>query len=512
MSEVLIRCKSSLGRLTLGRGKLRGIGDIPPGVCLRMVVGLRDVGNRQTLIKRVKKLLASAAIVAAVSIAAGWSLGTTPTIAGGETRTVSLYHVHTKESITVTYMVKGRYVPSAMKKINYLLRDWRRNEVVAIDPKTIDLIWELHADLGSHAPIHIVCGYRSPKTNAFLKRVGRNVAKKSQHMVGKAIDLYFPDVPTKTIRNSALVRKIGGVGYYRSSGGPTGFVHLDSGSVRHWGPAIGKTEMALIFRDGRKTMGARLNRRDSTAIAASDSEADAAALEAAYEGVDEDLATLSEEASKSPAAKPVPDIPKEIVQGYPVPKPRPKPLAVLAAAAANMNIEPASAPPPTQIDKTKPSVVASSIGTVEAAQTLMEQEALAQMSNASAKGSFANALRDGTAEGPPMIKPQLASLGGPDINWWPEPLVFNPAQAVRRDGAPQEFSTNEISLVPNALAQPLLRTSTNLSLQASMAPSPVSAGGKGDELVVQRAGKGNLLTPLAELLNGFQKVGQLETN
>ncbi len=146
--------------------------------------------------KRVKKLLASAAIVAALSVAAGWSLGT-PTIAGGETRTLSLYHVHTKESITVTYMVKGRYVPSAMKKINYLMRDWRRNEVVTIDPKTIDLMWELHADLGSHAPIHIVCGYRSPKTNAFLKRVGRNVAKKSQHMVGKAIDLYFPDVPPR---------------------------------------------------------------------------------------------------------------------------------------------------------------------------------------------------------------------------------------------------------------------------------------------------------------------------
>ena len=252
-----------------------------------MVVGLRDFGNRQTLMKRVKKLLASAAIVAALSVAAGWSLGT-PTIAGGETRTISLYQVHTKESLTITYMVKGRYVPSAMKKLNYLLRDWRRNEVIAIDPKTIDLIWELHADLGSSAPINIVSGYRSPRTNAFLKKIGRNVAGKSKHMVGKAIDIYFPDVATKKIRNSALVRKIGGVGYYRSSGGPTGFVHLDSGNVRHWGPAIGKTEMAQIFRDGRKTLGARLNRKDTIAVASSEAD-EAAALEAAYEGVDEDL-------------------------------------------------------------------------------------------------------------------------------------------------------------------------------------------------------------------------------
>ena len=137
--------------------------------------------------------------------------------AGGETRTLSLYHVHTKESLTVTYKVNGRYIPSALEKINRLMRDWRRNEIITIDPKTIDLMWELHADLGSSRPIHIICGYRSPKTNAFLKRIGRNVARKSQHMLGKAIDLYFPDVPTEKIRNSALVRQIGGVGYYRSS-------------------------------------------------------------------------------------------------------------------------------------------------------------------------------------------------------------------------------------------------------------------------------------------------------
>jgi uncharacterized protein YcbK (DUF882 family) len=476
---------------------------------LRMSVGLRNVGNRQTLMNRVKKLLASAAIVATLSVAAAWSLGT-PTVAGGETRTLSLYHVHTKESITVTYMVNGRYVPSAMKKINYLLRDWRRKETVTIDPKTIDLMWELHADLGSHAPIHIVCGYRSPKTNAFLKRIGRNVAKKSQHMVGKAIDLYFPDVATKNIRNSALVRKIGGVGYYRTSGGPTGFVHIDSGNVRHWGPAIGQTEMAQIFRDGRKTMGSRLSRQDTTAVASS-AEEDAAVLEASYEGVDEDLAAMSEEASKSPAAKTVPEVPKEIVQGYPVPKPRPKPIEVLMMAAANMTIEPASAPPENQVIKTNPSVVADNMGVVEAAETLTEEATLAQMSNAAAKGSFADALRDGTAQGTPLIKPMMASLDGSDINWWPEQLINNPAQTIRQNGAPQEFTTNEISLVPNASAQPVMRAGSALNVQAGMAQSPTTSG-KGDMLVVERAGKGSLPSSLPSLLKGFLKLGQLESN
>lgn len=146
--------------------------------------------------------------------------------AAGETRTLSLYQTHTKESLTVTYKVNGRYIPSAMEKLNYILRDWRRNEVIRIDPKTIDLVWELHADLGSTRPVHIVSGFRSPKTNAFLKRIGRNVAKKSQHMIGKAIDIYFPDVPTQKVRNSALVRQVGGVGYYPTSG-QYGFVHVD---------------------------------------------------------------------------------------------------------------------------------------------------------------------------------------------------------------------------------------------------------------------------------------------
>ena len=173
---------------------------------------------------------------------------------GGETRTLSLYHIHTKERLTITYMKDGKYIPSAMKKINYLMRDWRRNEVITISPRTIDLMWELHADLGSKRPVHIVSGYRSPKTIAFLKKIGRNVAKKSQHMVGHAIDLYFPDVPTIKIRNSALVRQVGGVGYYRSGGGPTGSwasANLDTTgilTVQHQGPLT-----TIVDADGRTT-------------------------------------------------------------------------------------------------------------------------------------------------------------------------------------------------------------------------------------------------------------------
>lgn len=478
-----------------------------------MVVGLRDVGNRQTLMKRVKKLLASAAIVAALSVAAGWSIGT-PSIAAVETRTISLYYPNTKERLTVTYKVNGRYVPSAMKQLNYFLRDWRRNEVIAIDPKMIDLVWELHADLGSKAPVNIVSGYRSAATNGFLKRVGRNVADKSQHIKGKAIDIFFSDVPTVKIRNSALVRKMGGVGFYPTSG-PRGFVHLDSGRVRTWGPAISRTEMAQIFRDGRKTVGARLNRKDSIAVASANADAAAIALEAAYEGVDEDLATLSEQASKSPVAKPVRDIPKETVQDYPTPKPRPKPLEILVMAAASMdisdlNIEPTSAPPPTQEHKSRPSVIAGNLGVVEAAETLLEQQTLAQMSNASTKGSFADAVRDGTAEGVPLIKPQMASFD--DINWWPAQTVSDPEQAVRRDGAPQEITTNENSLLPSAQAQPVSTASASRQRPIVVAQNSALPFDKDDVLVVNRSGKGNLPENLRLDQPGFQEIGQLETD
>jgi uncharacterized protein YcbK (DUF882 family) len=319
--------------------------------------------------------------VAAVLTAGLWAGFGAPAVSGGETRTISLYQVHTKESLTVTYMKDGKYIPSAIKKINYILRDWRRDEVITIDPKTINLIWELHADLGSKRPIHIVSGYRSPKTNAFLKKVGRNVARKSQHMVGKAIDIYFPDVPTEKMRNSALVRQIGGVGYYRSGGGPTGFLHVDSGRVRHWGPAISSDQMAKIMRDYKKTVGARRGKGGMIAVpepaddglpqsdgpfqqaelkSKTKAKKQKVPLETDYSDDDDELAELAGAAAKTPekpakpAAKPViaeaaGEAPEGIVKGYPVPKPRPKPIEVLMMAAVNMNIEPASAPPPTRL-------------------------------------------------------------------------------------------------------------------------------------------------------------------
>lgn len=164
------------------------------------------------------------------------------------TRTISLHHIHTKETLTVTYKKGGRFVDDALKKINWLMRDWRENTQVKIDPTLIDLLWEMHTELGSKKPIHIICGYRSAKTNNMLRRTRGGQAKRSFHISGKAIDASFPDVPVKRMRYSALIRERGGVGYYPTSGIP--FVHVDTGRVRAW-PRVPRYELALLFPKGR---------------------------------------------------------------------------------------------------------------------------------------------------------------------------------------------------------------------------------------------------------------------
>lgn len=479
-------------------GRTRGeIGVGPVGVW-SMRVNHSDVGHRPSLKKRLGKYLATACMLGALSLGSWMGLGT-PVKAGGETRTLSLYHIHTKESLTITYMVDGRYVPSAMKKINYLMRDWRRNSVIRIDPKTIDLMYELHADLGSKAPIHIVCGYRSPRTNSFLKRVGRNVAKHSQHMGGKAIDIYFPDVPTIKIRNSALARQVGGVGYYRSAGGPTGFLHIDSGNVRHWGPAISSRQWASVIRDGQKTIGRRfaLNGGGNGGGGIYTAKMMAAAqkpvpqpVEVAYRGMDDEMAELTADAAAGPTlrepskttplaslvlpkAKPAPaeaapadvaDVADAsgVTKGYPVPIPRAKPVEILMMAAANMRIEPASAPPPNTIVRAKPSPVTNTAALIRPSSTVIDDPVMHVAPKADhgttavdvlAPETQAPVLRKAKAKPAPTLPAPMATASMNGADWWPE-LVFNPAQTVRRDGRLSLFADEAVA-APAAEAAPV---------------------------------------------------------
>jgi uncharacterized protein YcbK (DUF882 family) len=165
-----------------------------------------------------------------------------------ETRTLSFHHTHSDEDLTVTFKRDGRYDEEALKKINHFLRDWRSQDSTTMDRHLFDILWEVYRDVDGKKPIQIISAYRSPATNAMLRRRSSGVARFSQHMLGHAMDFYIPDVPLEQIRAAGLRLQRGGVGFYPTSGSP--FVHLDTGSIRHW-PRMTHDQLARVFPDGR---------------------------------------------------------------------------------------------------------------------------------------------------------------------------------------------------------------------------------------------------------------------
>ena len=443
--------------------------------------------------------------------------------ASAETRTLSMYFTHTKETITVTYKRNGRYDPAAIKKINWFLRDWRRNEPTKMSLETVDLLWELHADLGSKKPVHIISAYRSPRTNAMLARIGRKVARKSQHMQGKAIDFYFPDVPIEKIMGSALVRKVGGVGYYPRSG-KYGFVHIDSGNVRHW-PRMSPSRYASISRRYAGTVNARGGGVGNTLLAARNTGSSRMASYEAPTEVQEEqeeaqssgpanlvpasmadavLAAMSKTTPPSPSA----DQPLTVASAARaiVPKPRPKPIEVLMLAAANMKIEPASAPVPTNQNfnagGNTASPVRGNLGPTTIASLAYEDRSTLLASNSTAKGSLnagdAQASQD-TSELRPLSVTYANTSSLSD-------LFSNGDAIARRDGAPQPFVRDEDTRVPaldqeekSALARLIAAfTGADEEETADLANASVNRTAKGDSQIVNRTGKGNFQAAPAE--------------
>jgi uncharacterized protein YcbK (DUF882 family) len=192
------------------------------------------------------RLCASVAL-ASFFVAAG--VETTQTaVANGDTRTLSFYHTHSQERLTVTFKRDGRYDKDALRKLNHFLRDWRNQKEIDMEPRLFDVVWEVQKDAGSNAAIQIISAYRSPETNDKLRSRSSGVAKHSQHMLGRAMDIHVPDVSMSKIREAGLRLQRGGVGFYPTSAKP--FVHLDVGSVRHW-PRMTRDQLVALFPDGR---------------------------------------------------------------------------------------------------------------------------------------------------------------------------------------------------------------------------------------------------------------------
>jgi uncharacterized protein YcbK (DUF882 family) len=160
---------------------------------------------------------------------AGFLLPARPAIAMDERR-LSFYHTHTGKTLDVTFARGGEFIQSGLDKINEFLADFRTGDVTEIDPQLLNLIYDIRQSLGSEGRYEVISAYRSPKTNDMLRSRSNGVAKNSQHLLGKAIDVRLDDIELPKLRDAALAQQRGGVGYYAKSN----FVHIDTGRVRRW--------------------------------------------------------------------------------------------------------------------------------------------------------------------------------------------------------------------------------------------------------------------------------------
>ena len=144
-------------------------------------------------------------------------------------RQLSFYNLHTDERLKVCYCRNGIYDKQALKSVNHILRDHRNDAVHPIDRRLLDLLHAVSVKTGSDR-FHVISGYRSPVTNSMLRKDGRNVASRSLHTKGLAVDIRMPAIDTQQLYRVAVALKGGGAGYYPGRN----FVHVDVGRVRYW--------------------------------------------------------------------------------------------------------------------------------------------------------------------------------------------------------------------------------------------------------------------------------------
>jgi len=167
-----------------------------------------------------------------------WSLAGAATLAGAPSlarslpaeRSLKFYNLHTGEQLTATYWAEGQYQTGEVDAIDRLLRDYRSGDVAAIDRRLFDMLYALQQRTGVRGAYNVISGYRSPATNAWLRRHSNGVAKDSLHTHARAIDIRLNGIALADLHRAALDLRAGGVGYYPKSD----FIHLDTGRVRTW--------------------------------------------------------------------------------------------------------------------------------------------------------------------------------------------------------------------------------------------------------------------------------------
>lgn len=178
--------------------------------------------SRRTLVK-LGTMAAAAAILPRAAFGSG-------AIMPAAEKSLAFYNTHTTEKLKTVYWAEGNYFADSLREINYVLRDPRNNEVHDIDTRLLDLLFTIGQKIETSQPFHVISGYRSAETNAFLRAHTSGVAENSLHLVGKAIDIRSPGKDLRSLQKAAITLKGGGVGYYPKSD----FVHVDIGRVRYW--------------------------------------------------------------------------------------------------------------------------------------------------------------------------------------------------------------------------------------------------------------------------------------
>jgi uncharacterized protein YcbK (DUF882 family) len=275
-----------------------------------------------------------------------------------ETKTLSFHHTHSGEDLTVTFKRDGRYDEAALKQLNHFLRDWRTQDETVMDRHLFDILWEVYRDVDGKQPIQIISSYRSPATNAMLRRRSSGVARYSQHMLGHAMDFFIPGVPLEQIRFAGLRLQRGGVGFYPTSGSP--FVHLDTGSIRHW-PRMTHDQLARVFPDGRTVhvptdgvplKGYELAKADIERRGSDDDAGDKPNFFAAlFRGKPAPAAGSDEDDEGAPMAAAKPAAPTVVAAAAakpadPVPTPRAKPQVPAALQLASADVQIVAPPKP----------------------------------------------------------------------------------------------------------------------------------------------------------------------
>jgi len=193
----------------------------------KIIVDSKDVYDEQLDDSR-RSFLKNSALVAG-----GLTLGSESLFGRTHKRrkaVLTLHNIHLNRTFHAEFFDGQHYNITGLFQVDKALMDYRAWQIARIDLKLVNLLYEINRFVGLDHKINIISGYRSPRTNLYLRRHSRGVAKKSYHMKAQAADIHIPGIRLSKLRSIARSIGAGGVGYYPRSN----FIHVDVGPVRSW--------------------------------------------------------------------------------------------------------------------------------------------------------------------------------------------------------------------------------------------------------------------------------------